>query len=93
MFFGETDRPPPTCSTPRRSRRRWSAHSGWPSLISFDAIAEGPIGREPVGKALSDGDGKARVEEILADSARRLKLLEENRDVVIARRLSSRAMS
>ena len=58
------------------------------SLISFDAIAEGPIGsKNLVGKVLSDGDGKARVEEILAEQREKVtKLLEENRDVVVALR-------
>jgi len=58
------------------------------SLISFDAIAEGPIGsKNLVGKVLSDGDGKARVEEILAEQREAVtKLLEVNRDVVVALR-------
>ncbi len=58
------------------------------SLISFDAIAEGPIGsRNLVGRVLADSDGKARVEEILdTQKARVTGLLEENRDVVIALR-------
>ncbi|HEY7660217.1 MAG TPA: ATPase, partial [Actinomycetota bacterium] len=58
------------------------------SLISFDAIAEGPIGsKNLVGKVLSDPEGKARVEEILTEQKERVtKLLEENRDVVVALR-------
>jgi len=58
------------------------------SLISFDAIAEGPIGsKNLVGRVLSDPDGKARVEEILTEQkAKVTKLLEENRDVVVALR-------
>jgi len=58
------------------------------SLISFDAIAEGPIGsKNLVGRVLADRDGKARVEEILdAQKARVTGLLEENRDVVVALR-------
>ena len=58
------------------------------SLISFDAIAEGAIGsRNLVGKVLSDAEGKARVEEILVEQKERVtKLLEENRDVVVALR-------
>jgi len=58
------------------------------SLISFDAIAEGPIGsKNLVGRVLADRDGKARVEEILdTQKARVTGLLEENRDVVIALR-------
>ena len=58
------------------------------SLVSFDAIAEGPIGsKNLVGRVLSDPDGKARVEEILETQRERVtKLLEENRDIVIALR-------
>jgi ATP-dependent Zn protease len=58
------------------------------SLISFDAIAEGPIGsKNLVGKVLADRDGKARVEEILGEQrARVTRLLDENRDVVVALR-------
>ena len=58
------------------------------SLISYDAIAEGPIGsKNLVGKVLSDAGGKDRVEEILtAQRARVMALLEENRDVVVALR-------
>jgi len=58
------------------------------SLISYDAIAEGPIGsRNLVGKVLSDTDGKARVEDILtAQKERVAALLEENKDVVAALR-------
>jgi cell division protease FtsH len=58
------------------------------SLISYDAIAEGPIGtRNLVGRVLADEDGKRRVEEILeAQKERVAALLEGNRDVVIALR-------
>ena len=58
------------------------------SLVSFDAIAEGPIGsKNLVGKVLADSQGKARVEEILTEQKERVtKLLEENRDVVIGLR-------
>ena len=58
------------------------------SLISYDAIAEGPIGRTNlVAKVLADGDGKRRVEDILAgQKARVTALLDENRDVVMALR-------
>jgi ATP-dependent Zn protease len=58
------------------------------SLISFDAIAEGPIGsKNLVGKVLADGRGQERVEEILTAQRERVAaLLEENRDVVIALR-------
>ncbi len=58
------------------------------SLLSFDAIAEGPIGsKNLVGKVLADPEGKARVEEILTEQKDRVtKLLAENRDVVVALR-------
>ncbi len=58
------------------------------SLISYEAIAEGPIGtKNLVGRVLADDDGKSRVEEILeTQRARVTALLEENRDVVIALR-------
>jgi cell division protease FtsH len=58
------------------------------SLISYDAIAEGPIGsKNLVGKVLADRDGKARVEDILAEQkARVFAVLDENRDVVGALR-------
>jgi len=54
------------------------------SLISYDAIAEGPIGsKNLVGKVLADRDGKARVEDILAEQRVRVSaVLDENRDVV-----------
>jgi ATP-dependent Zn protease len=58
------------------------------SLISFDAIAEGPIGsKNLVGKVLADAAGKNRVEEILTAQRERVAaLLEANRDVVVALR-------
>jgi len=58
------------------------------SLISYDAIAEGPIGsKNLVGKVLADRDGKARVEDILAEQKERVtELLDVNRDVVMALR-------
>ena len=58
------------------------------SLVSYDAIAEGAIGsKNLVGKVLGDAEGKARVEEILMEQKGRVtRLLEENRDVVIALR-------
>jgi ATP-dependent Zn protease len=58
------------------------------SLISYDAIAEGPIGsKNLVGKVLADASGKSRVEEILTAQRERVAaLLEENRDVVVALR-------
>ena len=58
------------------------------SLISYDAIAEGPIGRTNlVAKVLADRDGKKRVEDILdVQKAKVTALLDENRDVVLALR-------
>jgi ATP-dependent Zn protease len=58
------------------------------SLVSYDAIAEGPIGsKNLVGKVLGDPSGKERVEEIMAaQRARVAALLEDNRDVVVALR-------
>jgi ATP-dependent Zn protease len=58
------------------------------SLVSYDAIAEGPIGsKNLVGKVLADQEGRARVEEILTSQRFRVtKLIEENRDVVVALR-------
>jgi cell division protease FtsH len=58
------------------------------SLISYDAIAEGPIGsKNLVGKVLADRDGKGRVEDILAEQKARVSaMLDENRDVVEALR-------
>jgi cell division protease FtsH len=58
------------------------------SLVSYDAIAEGPIGsKNLVGKVLSDSDGKRRTDDILeAQKVRVASLLEENRDVVAALR-------
>jgi ATP-dependent Zn protease len=58
------------------------------SLISYDAIAEGPIGsKNLVGKVLADRDGKGRVEDILAEQKERVsEMLAENRDVVEALR-------
>ncbi len=58
------------------------------SLISYDAIAEGPIGsKNLVGKVLGDRNGRERVEEILtAQRELVLALLEEHRDVVVALR-------
>jgi cell division protease FtsH len=53
------------------------------SLISFDAIAEGPIGRTNlVAKVLSDQQGKERVEDILTEQKQQVEaLLAANRDV------------
>ncbi|MGH2635463.1 MAG: AAA family ATPase [Actinomycetota bacterium] len=60
------------------------------SLISYDAIAEGPIGsKNLVGKVLADSEGRERVEEILTAQRERVAaLLEEHRDVVMALRES-----
>jgi cell division protease FtsH len=58
------------------------------SLVSYDAIAEGPIGsKNLVGKVLADANGRERVEEILgAQREKVMALLESNRDVVVALR-------
>lgn len=58
------------------------------SLVSYDAIAEGPIGsKNLVGKVLGDAGGRERVEEILTAQRERVAaLLAEHRDVVIALR-------
>jgi cell division protease FtsH len=58
------------------------------SLISYDAISQGPIGQgNLVAKVLSDPDGKRRVEDILTQQRERVSaLLDENRDVVLALR-------
>ncbi len=58
------------------------------SLISFEAVAEGPLGnRNLVGKVLADRDGKRAVEDILEAQRQRVTaLLEENRDVVASLR-------
>jgi ATP-dependent Zn protease len=53
------------------------------SLISFDAVLEGPIARSNlVAKVLADEEGKRRVEDILERQRERVRaVLEENRDV------------
>ena len=53
------------------------------SLVSFDAVVEGPVTRSNlVGKVLADEDGKRRVEDILDTQRERVRaVLEENRDV------------
>ena len=53
------------------------------SLISFEAIAEGPIGRTNlVSKVLSDAQGKERVEDILTQQKQLVEaLLVANADV------------
>ncbi|HEX2030336.1 MAG TPA: AAA family ATPase [Actinomycetota bacterium] len=58
------------------------------SLVSYEAVSEGPISmKNLVGKVLADGDGKRRVEELLATQKRRAsELLGKNRDVVEALR-------
>jgi ATP-dependent Zn protease len=58
------------------------------SLISYEAINEGPLASVNLaGKVLSDSDGKRAVEEILEAQRRRVgACLEENRDVVMALR-------
>jgi ATP-dependent Zn protease len=58
------------------------------SLISYDAMLEGPMNAKNLsGKVLSDADGKRRVEEILdQQKARVIDLLQANRDIVEALR-------
>ncbi len=58
------------------------------SLISYDALAQGVFGgTNLVGKVLADGEGKQRVEDILAAQKERVReVLEENRDVHAALR-------
>jgi ATP-dependent Zn protease len=58
------------------------------SLVSYEAVAEGPVSmKNLVGKVLADGDGKARVETLLAHQKERATaLLEEHREVVEALR-------
>jgi cell division protease FtsH len=58
------------------------------SLISMDAIAEGPIGRTNlVAKVLADAPSKQRVEDILTQQKQRVEaLLAENRDIHAALR-------
>jgi cell division protease FtsH len=53
------------------------------SLISFEAVAEGPIGRSNlVAKVLANDEGKSRVEDILESQRQRVRaLLAENADV------------
>jgi ATP-dependent Zn protease len=55
------------------------------SLISYDAVSEGPIGsKNLVGKVLGDADAKQRVEDILTRQKERVaELLDANRDVVV----------
>ncbi len=53
------------------------------SLISFDAVNEGPMNRNLVAKVLSDEGAKRRVEQLLhAQKDRALDVLRENLDVV-----------
>jgi len=58
------------------------------SLISYDAVTNGPIGgANLVAKVLSDGQGKERVEDILAAQKERVEAaLAENRDIHAALR-------
>jgi ATP-dependent Zn protease len=58
------------------------------SLISYEAIAEGPIGKTNlVSKVLGDGDGKQRVEDILTTQKQHVEaLLVEHADVHAALR-------
>jgi cell division protease FtsH len=58
------------------------------SLVSYEAIAEGPVSTKNLaGKVLADPEGKRRVQELLAaQKDRATRVLEENRDVVHALR-------
>ena len=58
------------------------------SLISFDAVSQGPIGgANLVAKVLSDTEGKQRVDDILEAQRERVRaVLEANRDVHAALR-------
>ncbi|HXF56411.1 MAG TPA: AAA family ATPase [Actinomycetota bacterium] len=57
------------------------------SLISYEAVAEGPMQRNLVAKVLADREAKARVEEILEAQKRRVRqVLEANADLVMALR-------
>jgi len=58
------------------------------SLVSYDAMLEGPVAAKNLpGKVLSDPVAKRRVEQILdAQKERVVALLRENRDVVEALR-------
>src|SRR5438132_6887820 len=58
------------------------------SLISYEAVAEGPISRTNlVAKVLGDKQGKERVEDILGGQKERVRAcLEDNRDVHAALR-------
>ncbi|HZA27521.1 MAG TPA: AAA family ATPase [Actinomycetota bacterium] len=54
------------------------------SLVSYEAVAEGPVStRNLVGKVLGDSGGKQKVEELLGGQKERaIAVLDENRDVV-----------
>ncbi|MGH2691272.1 MAG: AAA family ATPase [Actinomycetota bacterium] len=58
------------------------------SLVSYEAVAEGPIThRNLVGKVLADPQAKHRVESILDEQKKRAReILDENRDVLFALR-------
>jgi ATP-dependent Zn protease len=58
------------------------------SLVSFEAVAEGVVGRKNlVGKVLADPQAKAQVETLLTSQRERVRaVLEESRDLVEALR-------
>jgi ATP-dependent Zn protease len=58
------------------------------SLVSYEAVAEGPVSRKNlVGKVLADPEAKARVEDLLhAQKERVREVLDRNRDIVEALR-------
>jgi cell division protease FtsH len=90
LFFGETGTGPATdlSHATTLAAQMVGSFGMAGSLISYDAIAEGPIGsKNLVGKVLADASGKTKVEEILEDQRIRVKaMLEDNRDIVVALR-------
>ena len=90
LFFGETGTGPASdLSTATEIAATMVGALGMGgSLVSYEAVAEGPIStKNLVGKVLGDGEGKRKVEELLdAQKQRALEVLETNRDVVEALR-------
>jgi len=90
LFFGEPGTGPASdLSTATQTAALMVGALGMAgSLVSYEAVAEGPISaRNLVGKVLSDADGKRKVEELLdAQKARAAEVLESNRDVIEALR-------
>jgi ATP-dependent Zn protease len=90
LFFGESGTGPASdlASATTLAAQMVGSFGMAGSLVSYDAIAEGPIGsKNLVGKVLADANGRERVEEILgAQRGKVMALLEANRDVVVALR-------